>query len=519
MDAERAQTYLRMFAEAELRRVVAQPPPGPLGYRDAEQDPVGRLTQVVRALRAVDAIDAELADQIYAEFEFAVSVRGPHTRMDPMRSPLIRRRVSLLLRPATGSGTTSVAVRLPATGPVQAPVPPRVIPVGAMIPVHEGDLHGELYLLSFAQTQAGAAFAMVGRMRGWPGLSRRQLGAQAARPAAGRVRRADRRVHAVAGIRAQRHAGGGRAARRRRAGRARLGAFGPGSALTLACYCQGVVASGPGAGGMLPRWRRPELIQLGRELAAGRQAAGLTQAELGRKAGYSRSTVSTVESGGQQVHRGFWETCDRVLGTGGALSRRFDEILLARGAAARAAGPGMAAGTGPEGPGAYARFGWRAEKRGGRLELRTGGAIDALEVSRAAGLLAVQWWLGSAPGAPDIALPPAASALAVIAAGARFYFLAQSGACPWLADDPVPAPAAQDPAGLIRWHAEGSWIPAPDGGGHVAWLYFSGARFRAPSPLALLDLLARAAAAVRSQPGALTLHDGILAVPAWGQAP
>ena len=43
--------------------------------------------------------------------------------------------------------------------------------------------------------------------------------------------------------------------------------------------------------------------ELGRELASYRRAASFTQVELGRKVGYSRSTVSTVESGGQQVPR------------------------------------------------------------------------------------------------------------------------------------------------------------------------------------------------------------------------
>jgi hypothetical protein len=41
--------------------------------------------------------------------------------------------------------------------------------------------------------------------------------------------------------------------------------------------------------------------------------------------------------------------------------------------------------------------------------------------------------------------------------------------------------------------------------------------FRLADPIALPDMLAKAAAAVRRHPGTLAVHDGILAVPAWSQ--
>ena len=56
--------------------------------------------------------------------------------------------------------------------------------------------------------------------------------------------------------------------------------------------------------------------ELGRALKEARGAAGYSQAQLARKTGYARSTVSTVESGSQNVPRIFWERSDAALGTG-----------------------------------------------------------------------------------------------------------------------------------------------------------------------------------------------------------
>src|ERR1022692_4972932 len=66
--------------------------------------------------------------------------------------------------------------------------------------------------------------------------------------------------------------------------------------------------------------------ELGRDLKAARRAAGLSQVQLGRRTGYARSTVSTVESGGQNVPRVFWERCDEALGTGTALTGGHDRL-------------------------------------------------------------------------------------------------------------------------------------------------------------------------------------------------
>ena len=191
---------------------------------------------------------------------------------------------------------------------------------------------------------------------------------------------------------------------------------------------------------------------LGRRLAAARQAAGLTQRQLAEAVRYSRSTVSNAEIGHPDVARLFWTRCDRVLHAGQAFTPAFDQLKAAERAAARPPGDrpqafrqarralssaGLAAAlTG------YRDLGWPAEAAGERADLLTGDVIDALEVPRHWGMLAVSLWRLS-QGRCDLvrclpALPRPARALAVIAAGHRWYFLAAAGGCPWAGAEPAP---------------------------------------------------------------------------------
>ncbi len=68
---------------------------------------------------------------------------------------------------------------------------------------------------------------------------------------------------------------------------------------------------------------------LGRQLAACRRSAGMSQERLAALADYSRSTIANVETGRQHVSRSFWAQCDSLLTTGGALSRSYGEVEAA----------------------------------------------------------------------------------------------------------------------------------------------------------------------------------------------
>jgi DNA-binding XRE family transcriptional regulator len=144
---------------------------------------------------------------------------------------------------------------------------------------------------------------------------------------------------------------------------------------------------------------RAQRRDLGRALKEARGAAGYSQAQLARKTGYARSTVSTVESGSQNVPRIFWERSDAALGTGTALLARYDRLAQQRVAGSRRAagawahetrraGRGLDAGTAAEAVAAYRQLGWRVHDGGGQVELVCGNGVEALEVPRPAGVVA-----------------------------------------------------------------------------------------------------------------------------------
>jgi len=84
------------------------------------------------------------------------------------------------------------------------------------------------------------------------------------------------------------------------------------------------------------------------------------------------------------------------------------------------------------------------------------------------------------------------------------------------------APGGQAEGVAVRWHADGSRIPAPpslDGHGRrVAWAYPPPNRVRLANPIVLLDLLARAAALTRHRRHLLTFPGGISVGPAASAA-
>jgi DNA-binding XRE family transcriptional regulator len=78
-------------------------------------------------------------------------------------------------------------------------------------------------------------------------------------------------------------------------------------------------------------------LDLGRQLAALRRKAGLTQVKLGAVIGFSRTTVSVAEIGRVSHSREFWRACDKALGTGGVLTAGADQIGAVRNAGEHAA--------------------------------------------------------------------------------------------------------------------------------------------------------------------------------------
>src|SRR5262249_62025360 len=127
------------------------------------------------------------------------------------------------------------------------------------------------------------------------------------------------------------------------------------------------------------------------------------------------------------------------------------------------AGRGLDAGVPAEAVAAYRQQGWQVEHAGGRIELVCGDGVEALEVPRPAGVVAIPWWLHTLGARDEIrglpALPGPQDALAVVAAGDRFLFLVQPGACPWVGPDLAVATPGGGPPGVpVRWHANGSRI-------------------------------------------------------------
>jgi transcriptional regulator with XRE-family HTH domain len=229
---------------------------------------------------------------------------------------------------------------------------------------------------------------------------------------------------------------------------------------------------------------------LGQRLARARKAAGYTQQQLAEATRYARSTIANAESGHSEVARPFWARCDRVLTPIRSFATAFDEFHAVDHAPVLGPETGLGAfgharrlirsGKLPGALTGYRRLGWPVtEGYARRADLMTGEVVDALEVPAKTGRIAASWWRYSHvrpdPARDLPALPSPARALAVIAAGDRWYFLAAAGGCAWTSDDGAPMPDAADSGNdaepVICWHAHGSQIPVPPSplaDGHLA---------------------------------------------------
>jgi hypothetical protein len=155
MNRERAETYLRLLAESEVRRVTALPEGSAVRLWHAP-----RVMLAAQALCATGAIDDAAAAQVRSEFDLAVAVRqlsragiSPGVRLDDLLAQVQRARIV--------PGST--------IGRAAAPAPRRVVPVGQVVP---GSFRGggDLLLLAYVQTPASAWFTTAIAMAGPPGM-------------------------------------------------------------------------------------------------------------------------------------------------------------------------------------------------------------------------------------------------------------------------------------------------------------------------------------------------------------
>jgi hypothetical protein len=181
MNRERAETYLRLLAEAELRDPALASPPAP---QSADAPFLTAPITVIRAawaLTAVGALDLRTAEAILADVELAVAARrrpeaaaAPSSRRFPRRfaggRPLARMShlmpsvPALAPPPAPPPADAAPADTAPAdTGPANGP--DRYVPVGQMILFHDEKISGELDLMAYAHTAAGARFTATWRTR------------------------------------------------------------------------------------------------------------------------------------------------------------------------------------------------------------------------------------------------------------------------------------------------------------------------------------------------------------------
>jgi hypothetical protein len=154
VDADRAETYLRVLAEAELRRFPAFPGPGRHPHR---------IRLAATTLLAAEVIDAEVARRVVADFEAAALLRSAGGRwLGGMRGGWIARPPP---PPAAQARRTATTHAVPACATLRLP------------PEREG-WYGELRLIALVVTDSRAALTAALR---WAGQTRRSARPQPAR--------------------------------------------------------------------------------------------------------------------------------------------------------------------------------------------------------------------------------------------------------------------------------------------------------------------------------------------------
>jgi hypothetical protein len=152
---------------------------GMSALRAAVQTGTSRVAQIAQLLTAAGAVESEVAGQVLADVGLALgarrtgaSQRGPNPR-SLLRSPVARLPLGMLTspRPPWASGPVATGAFTAPTAGVPGPAgtraaPGRAIGLDQVIGVRGGDVSGDMYLLSYAQTAAGARLTVVIRADG-----------------------------------------------------------------------------------------------------------------------------------------------------------------------------------------------------------------------------------------------------------------------------------------------------------------------------------------------------------------
>ena len=166
MESERAETYLRLMAEAELRRArrshgEEQPPAGGLSYTVRER--LRRIQYVASVLTAAGALDPGLARAVTGDLEAALAVR----------SRIHRERRVLALRsypvPTAGQPELPGVPARPGGGPERRV---SVVPAGRTLTQQDEEGRIDLHLFSLVRTPFTVMFAVASCTTGSPRRAR-----------------------------------------------------------------------------------------------------------------------------------------------------------------------------------------------------------------------------------------------------------------------------------------------------------------------------------------------------------
>src|SRR5580693_584636 len=164
MNRERAETFLRLLAEAELREPARLALPAPTSSGAPLVMMSVALTRATWALTTVGALDPETAQAILADTDLALAARH---RPEPPEAGVISGAGPGWSVGPTGPGRFGRATlvarsgrRTPRAGTAAPPAPrdgpDRYVPIGRLVLFHDQTISAEFGLMSYAHTASGA---------------------------------------------------------------------------------------------------------------------------------------------------------------------------------------------------------------------------------------------------------------------------------------------------------------------------------------------------------------------------